>query len=388
MQISGDNKPPVFYGKNGLVELARKLGRENHQSVLLVSGKDSYKKSGAEHLLKPILEGRQVTRVCNFENNPQKSDLQRILKDLDGLSYSVIIAVGGGCVIDIAKLIKCFQKRPQKIDEVLDCGRAPEPENIKLFVVPTTAGSGSEATHFAVIYDQGKKFSVAHPRLLPDVVWSLSSLLVSVPDKVAASAALDVFCQGVESYWSIHSTHKSREFAELAIKLSWQNMTASVLYKDTNALKQMVKASYLSGRAINLTKTTAPHAISYALTSFFGVLHGHAVALMLPSIFIFNDGVNDDDLVDKRGCKYVRSSLIDICHILDCRDVHSAANLIKARVCDLGLQGNLKELNITDSRDLDVILKHGFNQDRVNNNPRRLGVNDLREILNAMLISR
>jgi len=375
----------VFYGEDSLGGLGRMLDDGGHDSVLLVTGKKSYSTSGMAELLAPELKGRVVTRACNFEPNPKKDDIFRILNEIRDLDYSAIIAVGGGSVIDVAKLIKCFIGNAGKIDGVLHDGEVPTPSEVDLFVIPTTAGSGSEATHFAVVYDKGEKFSVAHPKLLPDASWILPSALVSMPKDVAASSAMDALCQGIESYWSIHSTVESKALAAEAIKLAWGNMLPAVLGLDRAALALMGRASHLAGEAINITKTTAPHAISYALTAHFGIAHGHAVALMLPSILMFNEGVTDVDVLDERGCVYVKSVLTDICRMIDCRDSSHAAVAISERVKSLGLPNDLIALGINDSSDLNIIVENGFNPDRVNNNPRRLSESDLKVMLNTML---
>ena len=356
-----------------------------HQSVLLVTGHGSYQKSGAEHLLRPLLAGRHVTRVVDFETNPKKEDLLRILNKTQEDDYSVIIAVGGGSVIDVAKLIKCFRGHPEQVDQVIHQGGEASPSRTDLWVLPTTAGSGAEATHFAVLYDQGVKFSVAHRRLMPDAVWILPSLLATVPKDVAAAAAMDAFCQGVESYWSIHSTPESQEWAKQAILLAWEHMLSAVHEKNAGALGAMARAAYLAGQAINITKTTAPHAISYAFTAHFGILHGHAVSLTLPAIFQFNDGVKSSDIQDSRGVDYVKSTLLEICCMLGCSSSREAAGLIVKRMGEIGLSANLNDLGLRSSGDREMIIEDGCNPQRMSNNPRIIEAEDLREILDSML---
>lgn len=374
----------VFY-EDQLGELGKLLDEGGHHSIMLVTGKDSYRRSGAEALLSPLMEGRKFVVVSGFETNPRKADVVRILTETQNDDYSAIIAVGGGSVMDMAKLVKCFKGRMDEIGDVLHNGRIPQPSDVGLFAVPTTAGSGSEATHFAVVYDGGEKFSVAYPALLPEASWLLPSVLATVPQDVAAAAAMDAFCQGVESYWNIHSTALSKSYAREAIELSWEYMVPAVLQRDAEALEIMARASHFAGKAINITKTTAPHAVSYAFTTYFGVPHGHAVALMLPEILVFNERVEENDLLDERGCDYVRSVIYDLCGAVGCDDVKRAANAIRKRMEDFGLSRDLSCFGINNAVDLEVIVENGFNPGRVNNNPRRLGEGDLRRILNSML---
>ncbi|MFK7911772.1 MAG: phosphonoacetaldehyde reductase [Akkermansiaceae bacterium] len=371
----------VFFGESSLDELGCRLDAGEHHSILLVTGRSSYETSGASRLLAPALNGRQVTRVFDFQTNPQKSDLLRVLDEIKGVDFSAIIAVGGGSVMDVAKLIKCFAQANEQIDEVLYSASDATPSSVALFAIPTTAGSGSEATQFAVLYDRGTKYSVTHPKLLPDAAWVLPSLLSSVPQNIAAAAAMDSFCQGVESYWSIHSTDKSKELARQAICLSWDFMLPAVVDRDQAALEAMGEAAHLAGMAINLTKTTAAHSLSYALTAYFGLAHGHAVGLMLPDIYQYNEGVENDDILDLRGVGYVKRVMVEIALMLGHRSVQDAAEAIRERMKNLGMPNSLNAVGITDPTQRELLIEHGFNPDRVNNNPRKLSTQELRSIL-------
>ncbi len=377
--------PCVFFGESSLSELGAMLDAGGHRSVLLVTGRASYEASAVSRLLAPVLAGREVTRVSDFETNPKKDDVVRILNEIQGVDFTAVIAVGGGSVMDVAKLIKCFNHASDQIDQVLYSGGDPAPSSAALFALPTTAGSGSEATQFAVLYDRGTKYSVSHPELLPDAAWVLPSALASVPREVAAAAAMDAFCQGVESYWSIHSTDKSKETAQEAVGLAWENMVAAVVDREPAALEAMGRASHLAGQAINVTRTTAPHAVSYALTTYFGISHGHAVALMLPEILKFNAAVTEADLLDARGVDYVKTTLDELGSMIGCSSPLQAARAITDRMEVMALSTDLHALGIKTSRDRELVIKHGFNPGRVNNNPRRMTEGDLRGILDSML---
>lgn len=369
---------------NNLSGLDKMLDDGEHRSVLLVTGGASFERCGAARLLDPMLAGRKVRRICQFQTDPQREDLERILEELDGATFSAILAVGGGSVIDMAKLIKCFRGNPEGIVEVLHRGAMPAPSDVDLWAIPTTAGSGSEATHFAVVYDGDQKFSVAHQDLLPEKSWILPTLLATVPQKTAAAAGMDAFCQGVESYWSIHSTDVSKAFAREAIELSWRYLETAVMQKDTFALEQMGRAAHSAGRAINLTKTTAPHALAYALTAHFGLMHGHAVAVMLPGVMEYNDAVSDADVLDARGAGYVKRVIAEIVAMMGADSVSQATDDIRRKMKALALPASLGELGIIGATQEELIIKNGFNPGRVNNNPRKLTESGLRGILNKM----
>jgi len=354
------------------------------EKVLLVTGKFSFVDSGAASLLEGVLRGREVCHVFEFETEPKREELERLLGDFWSDDFSSILAVGGGSVIDMAKLFKAFGGGVQKIEKVLHEGKEIELCDVPLIVVPTTAGSGSEATHFAVIYDGKEKFSVAHEGLLPDEVWFEADLLLSVPRHIAASAAMDAFCQGIESYWSIHSTEESKSFAAESIRLAWRVMLPTVLEGDKRFVECMAMASNLAGKAINLTKTTACHAISYAFSSYYGVKHGHAVGLTIGEMLKFNAEVVEGELLDTRGVDYVAGVVKDICGMIGADGVDEGVKLISERMDAIGLARDFGELGLVREEDLETIVRHGFNPQRVNNNPRRLDEADLRKMMNRL----
>ena len=212
-----------------------------------------------------------------------------------------LIAVGGGSSIDTAKGIRALlatasavptasastSSVPSALEEALSRvarrllpDRLPVPE----IAIPGTAGTGSEATQFAVVYDGGKKISLDHPDLLPEGVILDAALLDTLPMYHKKSCALDALAQGIESYWSRGATEESRVHAYLAILGVLDNLKA-YLAGDPKAAEEMLHAAFQSGKAIQITRTTAAHAMSYQLTKTMGLAHGHAVMVTLPVLW-------------------------------------------------------------------------------------------------------
>ncbi|MBT8036541.1 MAG: phosphonoacetaldehyde reductase [Verrucomicrobiae bacterium] len=371
-------------GKAAWAELFRFINERNASRILVVTGRSCYSMSGAADSLKPILENREVTFVTEFEQNPKAEDVVRILAGLGSpADYDVILAVGGGSVMDVAKLIKGYWESPLPVYGNLQRGEELNPCDIPLVAIPTTAGSGSEATHFAVVYLGKEKFSVAHNNLLPDLAVIVPSLLTSLPRHIAAASGMDALCQGIESYWSIFSTDESQRMAGEAISLAWRSLEKSVLDKEPTAIEEIARASHLAGKAINLTKTTAPHAVSYALTSFYGLQHGHAVALLVPEFLKYNAAVTSDDCLDHRGVEWVHRQLMEISQKLGCFSIMSAANALKEMMKNIGLETSFNKLGIKSEEDIDQLVKNGFNPQRVNNNPRLVTKRALEDLLKS-----
>jgi alcohol dehydrogenase class IV len=352
--------------------------------VFLVADPVAYAASGAQATLEPLLAACQVTRFSEFEVNPKLEDVERGLELFREARADLVVAVGGGTAMDIGKLINSFVAQNAAPVDIVRGGAELGPPACPLVAVPTTAGTGSEATHFAVVYVDKTKYSVGHADMRPDVALVDPDLLAAAPPALMASAGLDALTQGIESFWSIYSTDESREYSVETITLAWQHLEAVVLEPTAEARLGMARAAHAGGAAINLTKTTAPHAISYPITSFFGVPHGHAVGLTLPSIWTFNAGVTDDDALDPRGAGFVRSALDELAALVGAQDATGGARAFSELMERIGLTRDFSALGIRSHDDLELIITNGFNPQRVNNNPRRLTEEALRSMLEEL----
>ena len=197
-----------------------------------------------------------------------------------------VVSVGGGSAMDVAKCVKLWAGMPgdgsgRDGGNPRYCDVEPPFSDVAHVAVPTTAGTGSESTHFAVVYVDGEKRSVAADCLQPDTALLVPGLLEGLPDYQRRSTMLDALCQAIESHWSVASSPESRAYSSRAIPMvmgCWEAYLAG----DSGAAAAMHVAANLAGRAINLTTTTLAHAMSYKLTSLYGLAHGHAVALCMP----------------------------------------------------------------------------------------------------------
>ena len=375
-----------YQGDDGWAKIAEYLDAVSARNILLVTGNSMYRASGAEQALEPILREKEVTHLTCFHTNPRVEDVSQLLNQIDNKeSYQVIIAVGGGSVIDTAKLLKAFWINPLSLDEYLSTEDDSElsPAALPLIAIPSTAGSGSEATRFAVVYKNKKKYSVEHDKLLPDFSVVIPPLLASVPQHVAASSGMDALCQGIESYWSIHSTDESRKLAAEAITLAWNWIEKAVNDRSSDALNHMAQASHLAGRAINITKTTAPHAVSYPMTSYFGITHGHAVGLLTARFLTFNEGVTEEDCLDARGPEWVKQRLREINIKLGVITGDQASDTLSKKVTSLGLEASFSQLGIKTQDDIELIIENGFDPERVKNNPRAINASSMRRLISS-----
>ena len=212
-----------------------------------------------------------------------------------------IIAIGGGSAMDIAKCIKCFSPLDQKKELI---SQKPQDLNpLPFFAIPTTAGTGSEATHFAVIYLKGEKISVAHKSLVPDKVIIDPSVLDSLPLYQRKATAMDAVCHAIEAFWSVNSTTESKEYSRQAL-LDIEATLSGYLSNLPDKNEEMLFKANLAGKAINLAKTTAAHAMSYKLSSLYGISHGHAAAICLREVW--------KELLEQRDNDILSSTLLEL----------------------------------------------------------------------------
>lgn len=264
---------PHRYIETGDIEktLREELEAIDAKHVFVVRGKNSYIFCGAADAMKHVCDALRIriTQFLDFSENPKEEDARAGVSALQQAHPDVIIAVGGGSAMDTAKLIRHYAMA----DGV----------EIPLWAVPTTAGTGAEATKFAVVYKEGVKHSEDAVDIQPDLAILYPPFTYGNNDYLTACTGFDALAQAIEAFWSPFATTESDMFARNAIMRIHQNLPLCVDgFSDYFRREDLLKGAYLAGRAINITKTTAPHAFSYAFTTHCGYPHGHAVAITFP----------------------------------------------------------------------------------------------------------
>ncbi len=213
------------------------------------------------------INGLGPVRFSGFTPNPKMEEVMEGVEAFKASDCDTFLAVGGGSPIDVAKCIKKYSG-----------------SDAPIIAIPTTSGTGSESTHFAVVYENGNKLSVAAPDLLPDIVILEPSVLKNVPEYTRKATMLDALCHAIESHWARKATEESKALAEKAIALIMKHKDAYLANEDEGNAG-MMEAANLAGQAINITTTTAGHAMCYKITSMYGFQHGHAAAVCLPEVW-------------------------------------------------------------------------------------------------------
>ena len=295
-----------------------------------------------------------------FHPNPDLGDACSGVRLFREQECDGLISVGGGSSIDTAKAVKALMYADTP--ENAAGGALPEKMPLKHIAVPATAGTGSEATQTAVVYMDGRKLSLNHAGLLPDGVVLDASLLDTLPLYHKKSCALDALAQGIESYWCRSANDDSRVHAYLAILGVLDNLKA-YLDGDPHAADEMLDASYQSGKAIQITRTTAAHAMSYMLTKTMGYAHGHAVMLTLPALW--------DMMAEQEDMKGV---LAEITRIMRLGDPRMVSRMLRGILYSLDM-----EIPAMPGNEELAFLADSVNTERLGNHPVQMGPDDVRE---------
>jgi len=239
--------------------------------MVLVTDGAAYGLCGAERFFDDFFTAHPVSRLTHLvvpNANPKVETVEGLLSQISG-DVDGFIAVGGGTTIDTTKLLNLAIVSQKPVKALLTEKTAPEALKPCL-AFPTTAGTGAEATRFAVCYDGEVKYSIDFDVIRPTDVAIVPEFTATLPAYQKASTNFDAYAQAVESLWAKGATDESKEYANRALAL----MEAG----------NWPEASYWAGRAIDISRTTAAHAFSYYLTSHYGIPHGHAVYMVFEYI--------------------------------------------------------------------------------------------------------
>lgn len=333
----------IFANYETLSEFLLNITPEN-KNILFVHGK-SLQKISVLNKISDKLKAKLI-HFTEFKANPKIKDALKAAECFTLNNCSNIFAVGGGSSIDIAKYAKLQHK------------------SAKLAVIPTTAGSGSEATRFAVLYEDGRKLSITDDDIIPDAVLFDSELLQFLPEYHRKSSALDALSHALESFWSVNADETSMNFSREALG----NITRLLEnYPGSYNPEAMLINSYTAGRAINIARTTAGHAMCYKITGIFGISHGHSAALCNKILFRW--------LAENANIKVSD----DIAKTMNCRNLKEAALKFESIYNILGLEvpeANEGQINM---------LASSVNPERLKNFPVSLDESTIKNLYRKIL---
>lgn len=365
------NPVRLYWDTHCISHVKENVKELNAKKVLLIKWSETALQNEAGKGLYEALADCEVTELVFEKSNPDIRDLYELYQDKKENKPELIIAVGGGSVLDIAKSFAAIlDDKYASIEELREAiinketGRPACP----WIGIPTTAGTGSEVTCWATVWDgeKGSKLSLEDRRNYAYAAYVDPEFTMSMPMKLVVSSALDAMAHATESYWAKANNFVSSIYALKAISMIMDNLELLMENPKTEYYLAMAEASMLAGRAFSNTKTTACHSISYPLTLRYGIPHGVAVSILLPSLLSINEGEikEKEILLEAYGAKTMEEAGQRVIAILE-----------KA-----GIAYKLSDWKVK-KEELEELAESCFTKGRMENNPVDLSKQDVVEIL-------
>jgi alcohol dehydrogenase class IV len=259
----------------------------------------------------------------------------------------VIVAVGGGSAIDLAKAVKKFATQ---MDTAL---------SLRMIAIPTTSGTGSEVTSFAVISDpqNDRKYPLSADDMLPDEAILDEVLVKSVPASVTADTGMDVMTHAIEAYVSVNNNEFSGALAEKSDEICGQFLLRSYAScEDSHARRKMHIASCLAGLAFNSASLGLTHGMAHQLGAKFHIPHGRANAILLPTIIQYNSNIgktsrsrSDYHPCVRKYCNVAR--ILGVSNLNEITTVHALVAYLRFMNSEMGIPASIRDLGIVSAAD-------------------------------------
>ncbi len=369
------NPVQIYEGRGSFQQLpdiisGKLKNNEKHTTLLLIWNEHVLNNATIQILMK---EGNCKAHVTTV-SNPDIKDLFSLHRELED-DYQLVVAIGGGSVLDLGKSLCCLHGNSfESEDDLREFIKEKKYENpeIEWIGVPTTAGTGSEVTPWATVwdFDNHAKLSIDTPHNFASAAIIDAQFLESMPLSLAVSSALDAIGHATESYWAKASNEISKGLALQSIRKIMRNIPDLWCEeKKCNALDQIAQGSLLAGLAFSNTRTTACHSMSYPLTMRYGLPHGVAVSLLLAPIFEANVELiqNVDELFLAYGAKSTE-------------EIQGKINGFLEKV---GYNTNLESWGVKKD-EFEWLVISSMTKGRADNNPVNLTKNLILDILNQI----
>lgn len=373
----------IIAGINSIEQLPLIAEDYKVKRVTILTDKGIFK-LGLTDRPKEILEkaGFSVTIINWVNPEPEMSHVLELYKTVKDFDSQMFIAIGGGSAMDVTKILAALMTNSEFAKNILD-GSKVVTRGIPTVMVPTTAGTGSEATPNAIVVvpEQELKIGVISNNFIPDCVILDPELTVNLPASITASTGMDAFCHAIECFISKAANPLSDAFALRAIKLISENLRKACSDgSDLEARHNMMLAALLGGICISTSSTTAVHALSYPLGGKYRIAHGISNAILLPYVMEFTlDSVVDkfQDVAEAMGIKADGKSKEQVARVV--------VDEIYSLISDIQISCDLTKYGITES-DLDSMADAALKVTRLlNNHPKTITKNDAIDIYKKLL---
>lgn len=343
------------------------------KKVLIVTDEDLKKLGFVNKLAKFLKDSKIEYKVfSNVQPNPTIENVNEGFGIYKTFMPEAIIGLGGGSPMDVAKAIGVLAKFGGEITDYIGTGLVPEAIDL-LIAIPTTAGTGSESTPSSVITDSNThyKFSVFSQTIIPHIALLDPELITTIPAKTAASCGVDALIHAIESYVSINANPYTEAMALKAMELIGKNIKKYVANReDIEAASNMLVGSNFAGLAFSYSRLGNVHAMSHPVSGYYGVAHGVANAILLPTILKYNALADDGKYLTMYNTIFNRHVIAED---FDPRDfVDAIVDLNK----QLGIPASLSEVGVKKDN-IAVMAKDAMTSGNIFANPRKTTEKDI-----------
>lgn len=368
----------IYAGYDSLFKIEEIIEKNGYKKIILLTDAGVLKAGVIDKPLEVL--GRlkvEVRIVSDVPAEPEKDQVLAIFNRVKDYAAQLIIAIGGGSVMDTSKIIAVLMKNEAYRENLLDVSLIKE-NGIETLMMPTSAGTGSEATpnSIVVVPEDDLKIGIVTEKFLPNYVILDPGMTQSLPPHITAATGLDAFCHCIECFISKKANPISDLFALKGISLISKNIRSA--YKDggdMQARENMLLAAFYGGLSIASSSTVAVHALSYPLGGKYRIAHGVSNAMLLPHVMAFNK----DSIIDKLE---IVASQMDIQTVGLTKEAIAEAviNEIHAMVKDLNIPSDLTKYGVTKEH-LEILVDAAEKVTRLlNNNPKKMTREDMKAI--------
>jgi alcohol dehydrogenase class IV len=368
----------IIIGKNSLLKLIDEVSGPGYSNVILITIEPLLPK------LKPVIQaleeqGISVTVDTSIIQEPSFSDFEALMIKFHDTFADAVIGIGGGSVLDVAKLVAAQLDNTQTLADIVGNGLLKSRRK-KLICIPTTAGTGSEVSPNAILIDDwdNQKKGIISPYLVPDVVIIDPALTVSLPPAITAATGLDALTHCLEAYTNLFAHPLIDMYAYEGMKLISENLVKAVNDgSNEDARTQLAIGSMLGGFCLGPVNTAGVHALSYPLGSMFHLAHGLSNALLLPYVMEYNMPA-----APRRYADVARALGCPTC-ATDEETATAGINKIRELIKQCDIQARLSEAGITKEA-IPAMAANAMKITRLlKNNPRPINLNDAIDIYEA-----
>lgn len=372
----------ILAGEDAIKKIDR-LIQDKYKKVTIFTS-DPIIESGVVRLVEEELKKLNISYelIKEIAVEPSYIEAQKVIDEFKAHKSDLIIAIGGGSVIDTAKLASLLSTEDLLVKDLLENPLLAK-KQVHSLIIPTTAGTGAEATPNAIVAvpEEELKVGIVNAEMIPDYVILDPITLKSLPKQVAAATGIDTMCHAIECITSNKANPLSDTFAYRSMDLVLKNIQNSYNNKDDmDAKSKMLLSSFYGGISITASGTTGVHALSYPLGGKYHIAHGVSNAILLMPVMRFNEDVCRNDLVKVYDYCYQ-----DGLNLSDKEKSQRLLDVMENIVKDLEIPTSLKDFNV-DTDDLEELVEASMKVTRLlNNNKKEIKAEDAREIYKQVI---